>query len=500
MLAVLLCGTIVYAFDGMAVIETYTGETTVTLYVKGIEEDITDMTVQVGTERCESVTKGRLAEKKYPIRTLIMLDNSLSIPDKSHGQIAEILQNIISDRAENEEIALATFDEDIVYLTDYTSDYTTLKAAVDTVAYQDLETYLTDVLYDLLSTEYIPSEEDVYRRIVVISDGVDNKSIGYTKEELYALLKEYPIPIYTIGMQTGKNNEELENMFAISRASNADSFLLEDVENLLDISTVLNADRNIIKLKISPVSEQMDGSKKMVKIVLPSGTSLSTEAVMPQQESVKTETEKSMDEEIQIEEDGDEELIVEERVNEENNTNVRMMIIIIIAVCFAIVLAVIVTVMIIIVKKKKQDDFEPITDDVLNHLNEMKPLDDSKTELMGLTRPSDDDSTFMIWNTGTSYDIVLTDIHSPARTFQMPLRSSVVIGRKQGMCDIAIDYDKSVSGRHCEIRARDGRFYITDLQSSNHTYVNDCIVLSEIEIFSGNILKLGRAELKFEVR
>lgn len=495
LLAALFCGMTVYAAGSMAVVETYTGESDITLYVKGVEEDITDATVQVGTVACESVTKSKLAEKKQPMKTLIMLDNSLSIPEKSHGQISEILQNIISDRADNEEISIATFDEKVVCLADYTSDYTTLKAAVDGITYQDLETYLTDVLYDLLSTEYIPAKEDAYRRIIVISDGVDNKSIGYTKDELYALLKEYPIPIYTIGMQTGRNNEELENMFAISRASNADSFLLEDTENLLDINTALNADRNIVKFRIRPTSDLMDGSKKTVRITLPSGTSLSAEVVMPQQEEVKEEVVEPVVEENEPE-------VEEEPIEEipEEDTNTKLMIIIILASCFAIVLAAIVVVVIVIVKKKKKSSFEPITDDILDQMNRIKPSDDEKTELVGLNRPSDDDSTFMIWNSGTSYDVVLTDVHSPTKSFQAPLRSSVVIGRKQDACGIVIDYDKSVSSRHCEIKVRDGRFYITDLQSSNHTYVNDCIVSSEIEIFSGNILRLGRLELKFEVR
>ncbi len=99
-----------------------------------------------------------------------------------------------------------------------------------------------------------------------------------------------------------------------------------------------------------------------------------------------------------------------------------------------------------------------------------------------------------------SYDIVLTDIHSPVKSFQAPIRSSVVIGRKQDMCGIVIDYDKSVSGKHCEIRIKDGKFFINDLQSANGTYVNGCKVLTEIEIFSGNIIKMGRLELRFEVK
>ena len=74
------------------------------------------------------------------------------------------------------------------------------------------------------------------------------------------------------------------------------------------------------------------------------------------------------------------------------------------------------------------------------------------------------------------------------------------MGRKREMSGIVLDYDKSVSSKHCEISVRDGKFYIRDLQSANGTYVNGSKILAETEIYSGNILKLGRLELRFEVK
>ena len=151
---------------------------------------------------------------------------------------------------------------------------------MDSIAYQDQETYLTDVLYDLLSAEYIQDARDVYHRIIVISDGVDNKSLGYTKDELYALLKSSPVPIYTIGCVNGNNNEELENMFALSRMTYVDYFLLDEVEEILSLTEALKADREIYRLTIVPPAEMMDGSRKNVKITLSDGMVLTAETTM----------------------------------------------------------------------------------------------------------------------------------------------------------------------------------------------------------------------------
>ena len=79
------------------------------------------------------------------------------------------------------------------------------------------------------------------------------------------------------------------------------------------------------------------------------------------------------------------------------------------------------------------------------------------------------------------------------------MTNSITIGRRAEN-DVVFDYEKSLSGRHCEIFVKQNHFYLRDLQSSNGSFVNGSKALTEVEIFSGNILKLGRLELRFEVR
>lgn len=179
----LMSGTMVFAEENINVVETYTGEMEISVYVKGADSS-DDVTVQIGTFSCDSVSKKVLAEERLPMNTLVLLDNSASIPKKDRGTIAELLQNIISDRMENEKIAIAVLGREIEYLTDFTSDYTSLKSAIDKIEYQQSKTYLTDALYSWLSENHISRVEDCYQRIIVIADGTDNKSIGYTKDEL----------------------------------------------------------------------------------------------------------------------------------------------------------------------------------------------------------------------------------------------------------------------------------------------------------------------------
>lgn len=497
----LLCNVTVYAAQDAHIMETYTGEDYFLVYVKGASEDLTDVTVQIGTSTGEAAAVEPITNQDVSMKTLVLLDNSLSIKKEDREKIADFLQNLISDRDAAEEMAITVFGEDIQWLTEYTSDYSTLKQAVDGIEYQDQETHLTDVLYDLLTTEYLAKEEETYRRIIVISDGVDNKSLGYTKEELYGLLKERSYPIYTIGCVNGKNEEELENMFALSRLTAAQTFLMDDVENTLDVTNALKADREIVRLQIIPAPEAMDGSRKAVKIsYTDQGTeaNLSADIMMPQQTQDVKEEPKPEPDPKPVPQPSPEPTEV---ISQEDDAGFMKTVVLLVIFCFVVAAAVVIVIVLILLRKRRNKvKFEHIDDNVLQELERNLESVTEKTELVQTNVPDDDGRTYMIWNNRSTYQIILTDIHSMAKTVQFPLERFVIVGRKREMSGIVLDYDKSVSSKHCEISVRDGKFYIRDLQSANGTYVNGSKILAETEIYSGNILKLGRLELRFEVK
>lgn len=510
----LLCspGLAVHAAEVAAIVETNTGEDSITVYVKGVSADITDVAVQIGTATGDITKTWKVSEGEIPMQTLVMIDNSKSITKANRAKITDFLQNLISDRSENEEIAIATFGEELTLLTEYTSEYNTLKKAIDTITYQKRGTYLTDVLYDLISAEYLSDNENVFRRMIVVSDGMDNKSLGYTKEELYALLKESCFPIYTIGCINGENNERLENMFALSRKTKADSFLMDEVEDTLDICGSLNSDRDVVGIRIVPAPENMDGTRKAVKISFAdsgSQASLSADIVMPQQTQAKEEQEQEPEAETQAKEEQEQEQEPEAETQAvvesppegsvKSDHSIAIPVIVVIAMIVVVVIAAVITV-ILLKKKKGKKQFEPSDEDASNEHISGSKAPEEETEYVGAVAEDDDDRTYVIWNNESTYHIILTDMNAMARRFQVPLEHSVVVGRKAGVCDIVLDYERSVSGRHCEISVRDGRFYLKDLQSANGTFVNGSKVLAETEIYSGSMIKLGRLEMKFEVR
>lgn len=496
--ACLMLCIIARADSGISVLETYTSEDSVTIYVRGTDSQ-QEVTADVGTGVAKKVDSEAISDSAVPMQTLVMVDNSLSIKESDRTKIADLLQNIISDRIPREEIAIATFDEEVRYLCEYTSEYTELKNAIDSISYQDQETYLTDVLYDLISTEFIEND-DVFRRIIVISDGVDNKSLGYTKEDLHDLLEKRNVPIYSFGCSNKKktNNEYLENMFSLSRRTGGYSFVMDDLENTIDALSLLNEDRNVVKYTVLPDDSQLDGSSKAVKLKI-GESEISVECRMPQK--IKQEEIKEPEPTPTPVPTAEKEIVVqEEEIVDEEPAEFPSWIkyAIIGGIALVVILGGVLATILIIRNNKKKNSFQGM--DSFLQPNPATNPPSEKTEIIeSFDNQKHSDQTCEIWNSPQTYHVILSDVHSPAKTFQLPLTSSIVIGRKVG-CDVVLDYDKSVSGKHCQILTKNGKFYVKDMQSANGTFINGSRVISEVELFSGNTLKLGRLEIKFEVR
>lgn len=111
------------------------------------------------------------------------------------------------------------------------------------------------------------------KRIVIVSDGVDNKTMGYTKEELYGLLKEHPYPIYTLGCadKSNSNSEALKNMSALSRLTQAEAWLLDDVGDSMAVVQGVAGSNDVIRVEITVPAELRDGADKGVKLTLQAG-------------------------------------------------------------------------------------------------------------------------------------------------------------------------------------------------------------------------------------
>ena len=76
------------------------------------------------------------------------------------------------------------------------------------------------------------------------------------------------------------------------------------------------------------------------------------------------------------------------------------------------------------------------------------------------------------------------------------------LGKEKSYVDYFVNNNIAVSRSHADIIARDDRYFVKDLNSRNHTYVNGqkIPVRMEFEIHEGDRLCLANEEFVFHLR
>ena len=482
------------AAEGYKLLQVDTDENQIVAYIEG-DTDISQAECQIGMIPCEEVRIETMEEALFSFHTIILVDNSLSITKENWGKALDLLREYVQEKNDQEYVSIAVYGEDIEFLVEKSQDVQVLQDAIDGIEQYNQDTYLTDILYDLLDT----LEAGEYTRFIVVSDGVDNKSIGITKEELTAKLKDNSHPVYALGHIYKSNETELENMFALSRTTNGKEFLLDEIEDVAVIVAELKNVQDLMCVRAAIPGELHDGSSKSVlfSIQNSSGThevkaqvdlpfSLREPEPEPEPEPVQEPTpviEPEPESEPEPVEEPEPEPVEIPESEEESSIPIGVIV--------AVLAVILGAAAVLVIKKKPKEEKaekkpskeKPITVPEVKPSQEFEPVPDPEMTVMLDRR----------------YLLVLKDIQCPGRIFKYPLDDKVVIGRNTDKVNIAIDYNLTVSGQHCEIYARSSRFYIRDLNSSNKTCLNGNEIKTETELFSGSIIKVGEVEFSVEM-
>lgn len=516
LIVALLCFQVEYISalaDNEKVIASTADESNIYLYLKGISE-ITGGTVQIGNKVCEKVTIAGMDAFSTPLRTIILIDNSLSIKADKRSDVQNIFTQLVDQSVQGEEYRVGVFSDAITWLCDPSSDYESVKSIIDTIQYENQETYFSDCLYSVLE-EMSNDADSAYSRIIMVSDGADDNSIGYTNYEVSVLAEKSNIPLYMIG--TPGDNKALETMFSFARTSKADYYLLDGSISNEDIVAGLLSDHELTCIRVAPDISMLDGSQKSIQITLNTQDGeikLTTTANMPfatesaggdvAESDAKQETQAGNDME-QVEATAEPTVqpslpslggaavdATEDNEKDENSGNGFLPFLII---GLAVVLAAVVCIVIIIMRKKKTaNNFSDPTEAPPTPVNSASLEQEEKTQFLSVGDADDGEMTRMLLGQPVqSVWLALKSVERPDKEFRVPMKDVILIGRKNA--DIVIDFDQHISSKHCEIIRRGELLYIKDLGSLNGTYYENIRVLDqEIPIVDGGTIKLGNSK------
>jgi pSer/pThr/pTyr-binding forkhead associated (FHA) protein len=97
--------------------------------------------------------------------------------------------------------------------------------------------------------------------------------------------------------------------------------------------------------------------------------------------------------------------------------------------------------------------------------------------------------------------LVVREGTNPGREYPL-YQERVVIGRDGTACQIAVD-DKAAGRQHCAVVFRDGNFFLSDLASTNGTYVNptgtnDRPIDGHHMLDDGDVVGIGKTRFVFK--
>ncbi|MCM1191141.1 MAG: FHA domain-containing protein [Butyrivibrio sp.] len=508
-----------------AVVSSRTAEDGIYIYIKGVDSITSGTTVQIGSTLCGDIQTAGVTSMGMPVKTTILFDNSQSLFKRWGSRAKELAKELIGSHGADEEFRIATFADGLNVVADFTAEYEALEAAVEEIEFLDQESYLTDILYDLLKQSRDEGGAN-YTRLIIITDGADDKDIKYTQTELSDLMKSSGVVIHTIGVKTSKNSTLLENLFSYARLTGGVYETVDADTDVTGIRDMINEDYSLLCLKLVPEADSMDGSRKEAKLKLatPDGeVVLTTSLQMPFADLSNLPVE-SAEPDVPLSSEPAEEkeelpsIAVEPRnekeVHETEKSGIITVVAVIGAVAAVLVTGILLTVLLVLKSKRKKPVNVVIANNGQHQANAQSstvqasamqqgkpaPRDGNTVRLGGQISEAAGGKTVCLQggvNAPRQTFIMLTDINNPQRSFRAPIDTRIVIGREAG--DIVLGHDAAVSHTHCEILKKGNLFYVNDLKSSNGTFYGNMRVYHETPIMNGGILEVGTCKYKITI-
>nr|WP_288827939.1 FHA domain-containing protein [uncultured Clostridium sp.] len=495
---VLLMTMPVQAANAGTVVESVTKDEEICLYVRGINGDIQNVSYQIGTKSCEGITASRLTDLEIPMQTLVMWDNSLSISRENRTKIQGILIGLVTDPMEQEQFCFAGIGEELSFMSAFTDDYAVLRTMVESTAYEDKDAYIIDNVYEAVN--FLNSQAgNAYKRIILISDGMDNRILGYTKEELYDQLGKTNYPIYVLGSRNKEHAEELQNLFELSRRTLGIPYVLDEINDIGTILQDMASDRNLVCVTAAVPAKLRDGGTYNSQLtVQTTAGEYKTDASVKMpfgQEELGTELKTTAEETTEAEKEPEPETLPE---SEPSNYLLNVMKAYWYVIVGVAALFIAMGVVLFLKVGRKTPEFEIYggpdkgQEPIANGIQE--------TEYIGIDHQPEENSeeTELMFSEKPAI-LLLTDCENSTKEFQGNLQNPILIGRSSA-CNIVISYEKSVSGKHCRIVNENRRYYVIDEGSSNGTKVDGKRIAGKEEIYSGTVLGLGRLSMKVTIK
>jgi Mg-chelatase subunit ChlD len=371
-----------------------------------------------------------------------LVDISKSIRPAQFNAMRQAMGAWIDGLHPVDRLAIATFGNDYRLLRDFTGDKETAKAALESLGPSDGKTLLHLALQRALEVSRRTDKNLPTRRVVVVlSDGKDEGS-GITVEDLRPQIQASHLPIYAIGFSNLPGEEKQYYLDVLHRLASLSGGSFREAASASlaqDYAEMNGSIRRVFVARFSCSGCQLSEKTSSLKIDLTSGPVAVNDTVSVALEWVPWSR----------------------RIPS-----------------WAYVIAVFavagIVLMLFALSRKKPSAPVSIPE---------RPV------FLEQTRPTP--------VAGLPVKLATVKGSDVGRVHEVRLVERAHIGRARD-CDVVLG-DVEVSGRHCDLVLSNGRVMVHDLGSTNGILVNGARVVKQARLESGDLIYLGRTELRISI-
>ncbi len=424
----------------------------------GLERE--QFTVTVGEHPAKLIGIEPFAETDEGVGYIFLVDVSKSLRSRQLVQIKRALHLWVEGMRENDRAALITFGHKVQHDLQFTNDRFKLFNAINLLATTDMETSLYHGLLEAISVGRSRGLDlPVRRAIVVFSDGIDDSVAGVSLDDVYRQIREYRLPIYSIGFATEPLNEPkregLNVLSILSRESGG--YFLQAEANQLENAYQQQHERinRAYRLRIDCPDCMADGKLQHLSVTWSDGERTLSDGfdmrLLPKHKVTQAPQSAVSD--------------------EHGKAGWRILIFAGGLLAFLVGL-------------------------VLLYRHRLTWKHAQSNEATLFPNPSDGPALRTSANVLTLRLTVVVGIQK-GKAHATTIVDRATIGRASN-CDLVLDDDIEISGQHAMLLRVGDKLSIRDLNSTNGTLVNGVQIHNEYPLRNGDLILLGRTELRVE--
>jgi Mg-chelatase subunit ChlD len=455
---------------------------------RGRAVKLSDFSATVGADAANVQSINSFEESGDGIGYIFLVDISQSMTAAQFAQIQHALTQWVNGMRSQDRAALITFGRNVATEVDFTADKNRLNQAILSLVAQDKETSLYRGLMEAINLgRRMDNDIPARRAIVMLTDGLDDTISGVTFDEVSKLNAEHRVPIYSIGFLTqplnDKKRQGLKVLGQFARESGG-NFVRASGDEL---DTAYQMQRQHIMQAYQMLLDcpkcEANGQNYRLNIIWSDSIRTISDGLdlrLLPKNAIGNNSSAASGNSAASNSGGNPAATTAAPAESGVHDYYPIVILVSVAITFCVVVIVML----------RQRQVAPL-DDIEQVLANVQSAPHNKSKSLAAL-----DSALEQATASTARLTVLVGAQK-GRVYLLPTHRRTIVGRAPN-CDVQIVEDLEVSGQHAQIQYINKQLTLRDLNSTNGTEANGVPIHNDYPLQPGDILQMGRTELRFD--